>query len=144
MIILSPKELRKVRMHRKKKQAQIADLLGVKRPTYVGYEKKRDTIEVTAEAANAVAEFLNVDVKDLECRTEVEKYENPLNGGRYRIFEGDYIGLHQLAWDEFQQTLKHERDTLKNITQNNSKLTDSNAKLVENITVLVKLLRPNE
>jgi hypothetical protein len=113
----------------------------VKRPTYVGYEKKKDEIEVTEEIAKSIAEFLKVEVKDLESQ---EKVGQPDLSGKYRIIEGENIILHKVAWDELHETLVNGRQALTDVIKNNTDLTQNNSKLTESITELVKnLLRPS-
>lgn len=131
MIILSTKRLREIRKHRKKKQWEIADLMGVKRPTYVGYEKNKDEIEVTAAVANSVAEFLNCQVTDIESQGNVENVE-PLPA-THLIEDGNYVSLHKLAWDEFQLTRKTEREALLQITKSNTNLSETIAEMAKNL-----------
>src|SRR5688572_12175974 len=52
---------------------------------------------------------------------------------RYQISEGDYVGLHKLAWAEFQETLTHSRKLLSEIVGNNTKLSDSVADLARTL-----------
>lgn len=135
-IILSPKKLRHYRKIADKRQFQVADILGVDRTTYNGYEKK-ESLEVPTEKGKAIADFLGVTVFELQKDEKVEKVE-PLN--KHLVFDGEYIGLHKKAWEEFQKTLAHSRDTLTDITKNNSELTQNNSRLTESITDLVKNL----
>jgi transcriptional regulator with XRE-family HTH domain len=115
--------------------------MDVKRPTYVGYEKKKDEIEVSEDTANAIAKFLNVEVKDLKSQ---EKVERPDLSGKYRIIEGENIILHKVAWDELHETLVNGRQALTDVIKNNTDLTQNNSRLTESITELVKnLLRPS-
>jgi transcriptional regulator with XRE-family HTH domain len=71
-IILSPQKLRHYRKVADKRQFQIADILGVDRTTYNGYEKKQG-LEVPIDKAKAVADFLNVPLKDLQQDEKLEK-----------------------------------------------------------------------
>lgn len=52
---------------------------------------------------------------------------------RHEIFEGDYVGLHKLAWDEFKLTRKVEREALMKITQSNNNLSETIAEMVKNL-----------
>lgn len=137
IIVLSAKRLREVRKHRNKKQWEIADLLNVKRPTYVGYEKK-DEIEVTTTIAKTIAEFLKVEIKDLQSHEKVEEVR--LLTGKHLLAEGENIILNRMAWDEFQKTLIKGREALTDVIKNNTDLTQNNSKLTESITDLVKNL----
>lgn len=133
MVILSPKRLRDLRKRRKKKQSEIAQIMGVKRPTYVGYEKK-DTIEVTPEVAESVAKFLQVDVLALQSHEKVEQDDLAIGEARHMITHGDYVGLHKKAWEEFQKTLEHNRKVITEITSTNSELGKGILELMTHLT----------
>lgn len=71
-IILSPKSLRFYRREANKKQHEVAEIIGVERTTYVGYEKLQE-LELGMEVATRVAEFLGVTVEKLEKSEEDDK-----------------------------------------------------------------------
>jgi transcriptional regulator with XRE-family HTH domain len=135
-IILSPQKLRLYRKAADKKQYEIADLIGVDRTTYVGYEKLSE-LELSMEDANKVAEFLKVPLYKLE---KLEKSDTSSNNTEQRIFQGENIILPKVAWAEFQETLVVGRTALADIIKNNTDLTQNNTKLTESITDLVKNL----
>lgn len=56
------------------------------------------------------------------------------------ISSPDYVGLHHKAWEEFQETLRHSRKLLTDITKNNSQLTKNNTSLTHDIAQLVAIL----
>lgn len=72
-----------------------------------------------------------------------------INKNKHMIEEGNYVSLHQVAWDEFKETRKHDRKIWADLSRNNSKLVknnttlaESNHLLAENIAQIVeKLLR---
>jgi DNA-binding XRE family transcriptional regulator len=134
-IFLSPKKLRIYRKTSDKRQYQIADILGVDRTTYVGYEKLPE-LEVPIETAKKVAEFLGVSMADLQ---KVENDQPKVDGmDRHLVKNGDYISVHQSAWAEFQMTLKHGRDTLSEVVKTNGEIAKSNSELTQNNTELTK------
>lgn len=52
---------------------------------------------------------------------------------RHQIFEGDYIGMHKRAWDQFEETLKTALATVVDLRTTNGKLADTNSELAKNI-----------
>lgn len=104
-IILSPKRLRFYRVQAEKKQYHIAEILGIERTTYNGYEK-REEIEVSVTAAEAIAKLLNVPLSDLEKPTKVEKVEPQM------LTAAEYINIHREVWDELKRNNKTYAESL--------------------------------
>lgn len=99
-IIISPELLRLHRTVNKKKQAEMADLLGVERTTYVGYESKQE-LKLPATQAEKVAKFLGVSVSQLQ---NVEKVPRGTTDG--------VITVHREVWHELRENNKTYKEFL--------------------------------
>lgn len=60
--------------------------------------------------------------------------------GRHLIEDGNYIGLHRLAWSEFQETLRHSRKMLNDAAKTSAEVVKNNTSLTKDITKLVNIL----
>jgi transcriptional regulator with XRE-family HTH domain len=120
-IILSPKRLRYYRKIAEKRQYEIAEILGIDRTTYNGYEQK-ETLEVPIDVAKKVSELLGAPLSELQKVDKVDSPdEDPLP---HSINERGYIGLHPTAWQEFLVTQKDYRESLKAARENNNTLSE--------------------
>lgn len=99
-IIISPELLRLHRTINKKKQHEMADLLGVERTTYVGYESKQE-LKLPSPQAEKVAKFLGVSISQLQ---NVEKVPPKDVDG--------IIPIHREVWHELRENNKTYKEFL--------------------------------
>lgn len=104
-IILSPKKLRFYRRQADKKQYEIADIIGIKRATYVGYEKLAQ-LELPTNVAENIAKLLGISVKELE---KLEKLEEV---GQEVEDDAEYINIHREVWHELKMNNETYRVSL--------------------------------
>jgi plasmid maintenance system antidote protein VapI len=122
-------------------KAEAARRIGEKPQTFGNYLKERP---IPADVIMKWKEEFGDDLLELArngTSTNVSR-ETTNVSFEHKIFNGDYVGLHKQAWEEFQKTLRTDRKTITTISKNNTKLTDNNTKLTDKITELVMLLMP--
>jgi predicted transcriptional regulator len=140
MVDILPSAMRYYRLLNELKHKDLAPILGVGRTSVVNYEKQAN-LKITAQKARKLAEFLGVTVADLQSEVKRAKHKaNEVSDFKYKITEGNYVGLHTDAWESFQKTLERSQKALIKITNTNSVLTNSNSKLVNTVEELVKNL----
>jgi abortive infection bacteriophage resistance protein len=114
-------------------QAEVARALGIKPQTFGNYLKGR-TLPL-----NLVAKWKKVYGEDLQelankdVSTNVDDTNNDVPF-KHLIAEGEYVGLHKKAWDEFQKTLEHNRKIIAEITSTNSELGKGILEIVGHLT----------
>lgn len=96
--------LRFHRVTRKRKQREIAPILGVDRTTYVGYEKL-DEVKLTMDQAQKLAEFYGVTLEDFRHKVE--------NVPRQASSKDGTISMPREVWSE----LKGNNDTYREFLQ---------------------------
>lgn len=106
-------------------KAEIARKLGDVTPQAIGKYANDRAIPV-----EFIKRWKAVYGEDLLALSETTGSQSRMNVP-HQIKEGDYIGLHQLAWHEFQETLKHSRKMLNEVHKTNSELTRNVTRLVD-------------
>lgn len=142
-IILSPQKLRYHRKASDKKQQEIADLIGVERTTYVGYEK-RQVLELPFPVAEKIAKCLKVDVSDLEQSPEVGKVEKvepePDIPHQHKIVDGENYIVFRRAYDQLEKTSSHHLSVIDVVTRASLNLSEANKVLADSVQEAIRSL----
>ena len=115
--------LRYHRVVKKKKQREMAPLLGVDRTTYVNYEKLEE-VKLTGEQADNIAKFLGITVPELQ-----HKVEKVARSG----VEG-VIPIHREVWNELQENNKTYKEFLLAYRSSFEKLLDTVDRTMDNLS----------
>lgn len=115
--------LRYHRVINKKKQREIAPILGVDRTTYVGYEKQ-DEVKLTGEQAESLAKFHGISLPELQQK--VEKVPRGKTEG--------IIPVHREVWVELQDNNKLYKEFLLAYRKSFEKLLDTVDRTMDNLS----------
>lgn len=115
--------LRYHRVTNKRKQREIAPILGVDRTTYVGYEKLEE-VKLTVEQAENVAKLYGITVPELQQK--VEKVQHVAKDG--------VIPIHREVWSELQENNKIYKEFLLAYRHSFEKLLDTVDRTMDNLS----------
>jgi hypothetical protein len=77
-------------------------------------------------------EVFGDDIENL-MEGNVSNETKPGTNFKHQIFEGEYVGMHKRAWDQFEETLISQRQLLSIISKTNSNLGESLKDLAKNL-----------
>lgn len=117
-------------------QAEVARALDVKPQTFGNYLKGRKLpISLVDKWKEVYGEdLLELSKKDVSTTVDNVNVSEPEVPFRHMITEGDYVGLHKKAWEEFQKTLEHNRKVITEITSTNSELGKGILEIIGHLT----------
>lgn len=115
--------LRYHRVTNKKKQREIAPILGVDRTTYVGYEKLEE-VRLTSEQAENVAKLYGITVPQLQ-----QKVEDVPRGAKDGV-----IPIHHEVWGELQENNRTYKEFLLAYRHSFEKLLDTVDRTMDNLS----------